>query len=137
MRSFLTDDGRISLLLLALLASCGQRETVLEQEARHWLAGTYEVDSRSLELRDVRRVGEHVCGEARYRLVGADVGYRLFAYRPGVDGAFDSPLPRVRLPGSSGCDPIPDEIRSICAPEPAQREAAKLRVAKCAMGSRL
>jgi hypothetical protein len=124
------------LLLPGLLAACSEAETPLERQARQWLVTTYpEADAPSLELRNVRPVGGRVCGEARFRFRGADVGYRLFTYA-GIDGIFETPLPRQLLPHTPPCDFTRDEILSVCASSAAARQEAELRVLRCQMQAR-
>lgn len=127
--------ARLLLLLLpALVAGCSETETPLEKEARQWLVATHpEADAPSFELRNVRRVGPRVCGEARFRFRGADVGYRLFAYRAGIDGVFEPPSPQPRMPHSPECDSTRDEILSVCASSPDARKDAELRAFSCQM----
>ena len=116
-----------------LLAACGTEEPRADVEARGWLAMVY---GKPIALRNVRRVGEAICGEANLQFRETNSGYRPF-YFSGADkkGAFFYGE-RILLPDQVDC-PYRDEFLMVCAPTPQGREAAGLRHVRCTMGGGL
>jgi hypothetical protein len=121
--------------LFMALPACAPGEAPLEAEARAWIARTYrEVETDSLEIRNVRRAGEVTCGEASFEANGRPSGNRLFLYRKDGSGTLDVPREPLVLPDGAHC-PVSDEILSVCGRTPEERQQAELRHLRCSIKS--
>lgn len=123
-------------LTLALAGSCDRNETAVEREARQWLARHDWIDADQLDIRNVRRVGNVVCGEARQTGLAPD--FQNFFFYEEVEGQPGRPIWRplvgepVQLPDGKQC-PATDEFLELCAATEDEREAASLRRVACEM----